>query len=493
MGTEQRRQREGAVDAGLDAGKTDDAIYLGQLGYRQELKRALGQFGSFAIQMSVIGVSIGLYLTFGYGLSIGGPLFIAAFVVGVTLQMFVGLSVAELVSAYPLAGGSYQIVNRIASKALAWQVGWFVALALIGAVAITAVGLAAYIGPWIGIPTPDTVQTLTIAGVYIAIITVINVVGIRFASIINNIGVVAEIFGLSTVLILLLVVGLLQPVSFLTSTGGTDAGGSYLLPFLFVLLMPAFIISSFDSTGHLGEETKNAAVAAPRGVLIANFASLIYAVIAIVVLLLSIPDLDTAMKSSTPIVYIVTSRLGSVVANLLTVVVVVSFAVNAQISELMVARIFWAQARDGQAPAAGWLRTISSTRSPANATVIVALMAFGFALYTQALSTLVAAIALLFALAYGITVAAGILAKRRGTLPKHPWNYGRWGGFIDVVAVIWSFFLCGVIIYQTPGQVGLGLAGVVAAGLLIYYVGIPRARRGVMQVDDTVAADLSAP
>ncbi len=103
-------------DAALDAGHTEDVVYLSQLGYRQELRRLLGLFSSFAVQFSLIAVSAGLFLTFGYGITTFGPAFFLAWLVGCALQMLVGLSIAELVSAYPLAGGAYQIVSRIAKR-----------------------------------------------------------------------------------------------------------------------------------------------------------------------------------------------------------------------------------------------------------------------------------------------------------------------------------------------------------------------------------------
>jgi amino acid transporter len=484
------RGTEPSNDAGLDSRAVDDVTYLGQLGYRQELRRALGLFGAFAIQFSLIGISIGLFLLFGYGLTTGGPLFILPFVFGGAMQMLVGLSVAELISAYPLAGGAYQIINRITSHALAWQVGWWLGIGLLLAVSAEAVGIAIYIGPWLGMATPSTTQTLIIAFAVIALITAFNVIGIRFASMINNIGVLAELFGLSTVVILLLLHGLAQPVSFLGNTGGVEAahGGSYLIPFLFVLLMPVFIIGSFDSTGHTGEETKNAAVDAPRGVLIANFGSYIYAIIALIILLLSIPDLGAAMKDPAPITYIVTSRLGSSIANALIVIVVVSFIVNMQILELTVGRIFWAQARDGQAPAVGWLRKVSASQTPTNATILAGVLAFAFTLYSSGLAVLAAASALGQIGSYGVTVAAGIIGKRRGTLPQRPWNYGRWSPVIDWIAVVWAFSVSVIIIAQNPSQVGPGAAAIVIAGLLIYYVGIPGSRRGIMTVDTAPSA-----
>jgi amino acid transporter len=472
-------------DARLDS-SVDDETYLGQLGYKQELTRALGGFGSFAIQFSLIGISIGLFLLFGFGLATAGPWFIFVFIIGGAFQMLVGLSIAELISAYPLAGGAYQIINRITSRALAWQVGWWLAIGLLLAVSAEAVGIAIYIGPWLGMATPDFTQTTIIAAVVIALITAINIVGIRFASVINNVGVLAELFGLSTVIVLLLLHGLHQSPSFLLNHGGTDANG-LLVPFLTVLLMPVFIIGSFDSTGHVGEETKDAATTAPRGVLIANFGSYIYAIIALVILLLAIPDLDAAMKSSAPITYIVTQNLGETIANVLIAVVVVSFIVNMQILELTAGRIFWAQARDGQAPAAGWLRKVGSSATPTNATIVAGVLAFAFTLYSSALSVLAAASALGQIGSYAVTMAAGILGKRRGTLPKRPWNYGRWTPIIDWVAVIWAFFVSGVIVWQNPSQVGPGALGIVVAGLLIYYLGIPSSRRGVMTVEPSEA------
>ena len=61
---------------------------------------------------------------------------------------------------------------------------------------------------------------------------------------------------------------------------------------------------------------------------------------------------------------------------MLIAVVVVSFIVNMQILELTVGRIFWAQARDGQAPGASWLRKVSSTGTPTNATLVAGVLAF---------------------------------------------------------------------------------------------------------------------
>lgn len=470
-----------ANDAALDAGTQDDVAYLSSLGYKQELNRALGLFGSFAIQFSCIAVSIGLYTLFGYGLLTSGPFMIFPFMVGAFFQMLVGMGVAELISCYPLAGGSYQIASRLGPRNVGWMVGWILAISLMAATAAEAVALAPYIGSWVGIAVPDHWQTLLVAFGSIILITVINVIGIRLSSLINNVGVIAELFGLTTVLVLLLITGLVKPIDFFGNNNGTQAanGGSLLIPFAFTLLMPFWIINGFDSPGHTGEETKNAAVTAPRGLVIANWMSFFYGIIAVLILTLSITDLGAASASSTPIVWIVTNRLGDTVASALTVIVVVSFIVNMQILQLTVARMVFAQARDGQFPMASRVRKLRG-ESPANATIFVSVVALLMCLWSDAVAVLVAFSAVGYAFAYGWTNAVGWWAARNGTMPKHPFHYGRFSTLIFAVSTLWSLVLGAVLVYQNPSQVGGGAIVAIVIGLIVYYVLIPRDRRGIL-------------
>lgn len=471
-----------ARDAELDAGAQDDVRYLKSLGYDQELKRALGLFGSFAIQFSCIAISIGLYTLYGYGLTTSGPYMIWPFIVGATFQMFVGMGVAELISCYPLAGGSYQIASRLGPKMLGWMVGWIIGISLISATAAEGLAIAPYVGSWVGIPNPDTAQTLLVAFGSIILITIINSIGIRLSSFINGIGVLAELFGLTTVLVLLMIAGLVQPTSFFSNSNGTDTvySGGMIWPFLFTLMMPVWIINGFDSPGHTSEETHKAAVTAPRGLVIANWASWVYGIVAVFILTLSISSLSSAASSSTPIVWIVTDRLGSTVANMLTVVVVASFIVNMQILQLTVARMFFAQARDGQFPFAHVLRRITGDGSPVNATIMVAVVALVMALWTGGVAVLAAFSALGYSFAYGWTNAVGWWAHRKGTMPKHPFHYGMFSRPIFAISTIWSLVISLVLIYQNPSQVGGGAIVVVLVGLAIYYAGIPKSRRGLI-------------
>src|ERR1700728_1360823 len=104
-------------DTRLDSGRASDTEYLANLGYKQELNRALGLFSSFGIQFSAIAVGSSMFTTLIVGLAFFGPASFWSFAGGGFLQVFVvGLAIAELVSAYPLAGGVYQINNRITKR-----------------------------------------------------------------------------------------------------------------------------------------------------------------------------------------------------------------------------------------------------------------------------------------------------------------------------------------------------------------------------------------
>src|SRR6187399_1247340 len=95
------------VDSGLNSATVSDDAYLEALGYKGELSRVLGRFSSFALQYSTIGFSGALLVGFTIGLSQVGPASVWVWFVASGLQVLVAMCVAELCSAYPLAGGAY--------------------------------------------------------------------------------------------------------------------------------------------------------------------------------------------------------------------------------------------------------------------------------------------------------------------------------------------------------------------------------------------------
>ena len=477
-------------DSALDAIHTGDKAYLHQLGYRQELRRALGFFSSFAVQWTCIAIAGGLALSFGAGLIQVGAVAFWAWLIGGGLQMVVGMSIAEGVSAYPLTGGSYQIINRIIGgrRALGWQVGWWLIIAHIAAVATEAYGIAPFIFSWFNVNLTGHWQTFGWAVVLIALSTVLNLTAVKIAAWFNNsIGVVAEFFAIGIVIIGVLVAVLFTGAHFhspsvLTSTGGlVPHGQSAFLPFLFALLVPVFVISGFDVNGTAGEETSKAARNVPRALLVANFTTFAIGTVMILFTVLLMHNASATAHTPDVIRTVLGPVLGSATAETFEILAVVSLFVNMMILQLTSARVMWAQARDGQMPFPRVLTKLSRDRVPTHAVIAGAVLAVLLIVYTGLLTVLLSMTAILWAAGYAVVVAVLIYAKHRKLLPARPFSNGRWSPLVDWIALIWSVVFCVILIKSNPKDIGWGFVGTIAIGIFLYFVFIPRSRRGILR------------
>jgi amino acid transporter len=261
--------------------KNQDEALLQKLGYRQELQRTLGFLSNFAVAFSYISVSTGTFALFYLGLAAAGPALFWTWPIVALGQFLVALNFAELSSHFPIAGSIYQWSKRLSGHSLGWFTGWIYFFA--GVLTITAVAFTIPIPLTAIFPQiPATILGMP-NGVFIALVsiivgTLINVVGVRLVSIINNIGVVAELIGMFGFALVLLLFHNHQPISFLftgthtdlqsaaqpwTPGFGTNFGGAFLAG----MFMSLFVIYGFDTAGTLGEETRNPQKNAPRGVL----------------------------------------------------------------------------------------------------------------------------------------------------------------------------------------------------------------------------------
>ena len=83
-----------------------DAEDLAKLGYKEELQRAWSGFSNFAISFTISSVLAGTFTTFGQAWNAGGPVAISiGWPVICLLVLTVAVSMSELTSAFPTAGG----------------------------------------------------------------------------------------------------------------------------------------------------------------------------------------------------------------------------------------------------------------------------------------------------------------------------------------------------------------------------------------------------
>ena len=131
---------------------TDDEARLAELGYKQELNRGWSAFTNFAISFTIISVLAGCFTAFPFAWQNGGP--IAASIgwpVICGFVLMVAISMAELTSKYPTAGGPYWWAHDLGGKGWSWMTGWFNIVGLIGIVASVAYGAALFLNALLGL------------------------------------------------------------------------------------------------------------------------------------------------------------------------------------------------------------------------------------------------------------------------------------------------------------------------------------------------------
>src|SRR5436190_16056292 len=180
-----------------------DAADLGTFGYKQELRRSLGFFSSFATAFSYISPSTGIFTLFFLALGTAGGVMFWTWPVVAFGQLFVALNFAELSSHYPVAGSVFQWTKYLSGRTYAWFTGWiylFAGVITVAAVIATLpIALIPALNKMFGVSLDNTLGSgdqRNIAIVTLVIITVLNIYGVRLVALINNTGVIFEILGM---------------------------------------------------------------------------------------------------------------------------------------------------------------------------------------------------------------------------------------------------------------------------------------------------------
>jgi len=182
---------------------------LARHGYKQELKREMGWFSSFAVSFSIIAVTTGLFATYGAGLQSAGPAFIWTWpVVGVG-QLLLALVFAKLARRIPLSGMAYQWTRELGGEALGWWAGWLMIIQVLTGLAAVCYAMASYTLLEFGIAVTNT-NVIIATSIILFSIALINHMGVKITSVVNNVMVTAQIIVIVVVGVLLLISSLKQ-------------------------------------------------------------------------------------------------------------------------------------------------------------------------------------------------------------------------------------------------------------------------------------------
>jgi amino acid permease (GABA permease) len=440
-----------------------DEEELHRLGYAQELRRRMSAFSNFAVSFTIISILSGCLTLYGYGMATGGPSVIVwgwPFVGIMTLM--VGLSMAEVCSSFPTAGGLYYWSAKLARKngaAWSWFTGWF---NFLGQVAVTAgidFGAAFFINAFLALQWSVSTKpyvTIIIYAIVLLVHGLLNQFGIRLVALLNDISVWWHIIGV------LIIVGVLfiapshhQSASFVfghfVNDTGLKIGSLYVV--LIGLLLAQYTFTGYDASAHMTEETHQASTAGPRGIVMSIVVSLFAGWILLIGITFAIQHYEAERLSSTgvPPAQIFIDAVGQTGGKLLLLIAIGAQLFCGMSSVTANSRMIYAFSRDGALPGSRiWHVVNKRTRTPTNAIWLAAGFAFLLGLpylknYTAyAAVTSIAVIGL-----YIAYVLPTFLRLRQGeSFQRGPWHLGRWSYVIGWIAVVWVAII--TILFMLP-------------------------------------------
>jgi len=383
---------------------------LENLGYRQELRRALSVW-DLVIYGMVFMVPIAPFGVFGFVYKDAKGMVPLAYLVGLVGMFFTAMSYASMSRAFPVAGSVYSYVGRGLHEAAGFLAGWLILLDYILVPALLYVFSTVALRPLFP-AVPDLVWLLSFVGFNAAV----NLVGIRLTARVNFCMLGLQIATLA----IFVAAGLIALYR------GQGAGSLTLRPiydpavFSLATVVGATSIAvlsflGFDAISTLAEESLGDRGSVAR----ATIASLLVVGVLFMLQTWIATDLARGMRFSSPetAFYEIAGRAGGTPLRLLTsgVNILASGIANALAAQAAVSRILYAMARDGKLPAA-LARVHPRYQTPYVSTLVVA----------------------------GISVVIGLIFTRRVDDLTRVVNFGALSGFLLLhVAVISHFVIRG--------------------------------------------------
>jgi urea carboxylase system permease len=449
------------------------------LGYKQELRRGVGTFASFAAGFSFVSILTTVFQLFGLGFGLGGASFFWTWPAVWVGQMLVALCFAELAARWPISGAIYQWSSRLAGTSTGWFVGWIMIIGQILTVAAAAIATQAVLPSiWSGfqivggsaadpsLTSPTGAQNAVLLGlIMLAICTAVNVSGVRQVAVSASVGVIIEIIGVIALVLLLFFLPERGPSVVFTHEGWTGSG-AYWPAFLASSLMAAYVMVGFDSAGELAEETHSPRKTTPRTILRALVISGIGGALLILAALMSASSLTDGNLATGGLAWVLTDRLGEVPGRLLLCCVAVAIFACTLACQTSGTRMMYSMAREKSLPFHRYLRKVSPhTGIPIITSIVVGagaaialLVNFQQAAIFTALSSL--CIAMLYLAYLGVTLPLLVVRiKHRNTdgfpsgvdeFGKPQFSLGRWGIAVNAIAVIYQVGMAVNLIWPRP-------------------------------------------
>jgi APA family basic amino acid/polyamine antiporter len=309
----------------------------------------------------------GIYVLVGLVAAAVGGAFWMAFLAGVAIATITGLAYAELVTKYPQAAGASLYINKaFRSPVLTFFITICMLSANMAAVGSLSAGFVRYFGGLVGLPEDAIWGAAIIAVLFVALITVVNLIGISESVVANVIMTFIEISGLVIVVaigIIALVEGVGDP-SVLLQFDVQGGSGSAILAVLAGVSLAFFAMTGFENAANVAEETIDPSHAFPRALIGGMLTAGVVYVLVSISAALAVP-IETLAGNT--LLEVIRADLFFVPASVMLVVfgiiAMIAISNTALVTVVAQARILFGMARENVVPAV-FARVHPVRRSP---------------------------------------------------------------------------------------------------------------------------------
>ena len=478
-----------------DSGMHDhDVKQLHSMGYAQELARRMGGFSNFAISFSIICILAGGITSFAIGLGgAGGASIGVGWLVGGAFALIVALATGQIASAYPTAGGLYHWGSILGGRGWGWATAWFNLLGLLFVTASVNYGfyllfkdlfLAGVLG--VDVSAWGNIHAIVGVAAFLTTQALFNHFGIRVTTLLTDFsGYLILTVSVVLTLTLLVFAPSLDFSRLFTFTNFTGTAGSFWpnaestsFAFLLSLLLVCYTITGFDASAHTSEETRNAAVAVPRGMWHSVLWSVLFGYVMVCSFVLAMPSVEEGAKQGFNVFpwLMANSPMPEILRKLLFVGIVIANYLCGLACLTSCSRMMYAFARDEGLPFSKPLGSVNARhRTPVVAIWTSAVLAVLVTIYADAYAVLSAGSAVLLYLSYVMPVAAGIFAEGKTWTHKGPFDLKGLSRPVAVLAVIGGLVLAWTG-FQPPNEKVLYATGGLAALLAVSWFALERRR-----------------
>ena len=484
-----------AEDSYTDKDKHEDMKVLHGMGYAQELSRSMSKFSNFAISFSIICILSGGINSFAQAISsVGGAGAGIGWIVGCILSGMFALSMAQIASAFPTAGGLYHWGSILGGRFTGWITAWLNLLGLITVLGAINIGTAYFFAGTFGYIFGFTGTDMQVV-VFVAVITagqaLLNHLGIKVTTMLTDVSGYI-IFATTAVLVLacLFYAPAIDISRLWTFTNYSGAAGGNVFPasdnmgylFLLCLLLPVYTITGYDASAHTSEETLNAATSVPRGIVTSVFWSSLIGWIMICAITLAIPDLAVAAGQGWTMFYATMDAIMPAgLKNVLYLGILITQVLCGLATVTSASRMLFAFSRDGGVPGfSKALATVSPKyRTPVSAIwtatvlcILYVILAMSIKIAGTSIYVIVVNSTLVFLfLSFSVPLIAGFFAYGTAKWP----NPGPWAmseglyKLVTILSVVGMAVILFIAVAPPNERVLWVVLGFIALALVIWF------------------------